>query len=80
MSTTCTIEEKVKDIIAKMFNANAKSMDRDTQLVKDLLAKSMNFMELQALLESEFGVDLASQSVMRAKTVGDFVDLVSNAK
>jgi acyl carrier protein len=76
----CTTEEKVKEMIAKMFNASAKNMDRNTQLVKDLLAKSMNFMELQALLESEFSVDLPSQSVMRAKTVGDFVDLVSNAK
>ena len=72
-----TTEQRVIEVFATVFKKEGSELSRDTNLVKDLQAKSMNMIELQAVLESEFEIDLPLDRVMRAKTIGDFFDIVT---
>jgi acyl carrier protein len=72
-----TTEQRVIEVFATVFKKEGSELSRDTNLVKDLQAKSMNMIELQAVLESEFEIELPLDGVMRAKTIGDFFDIVN---
>lgn len=78
MATSQTTEQRVIEVIATVFKKEESELSGNTDLVKDLQAKSMNMIELQAVLESEFENELPLYGVMRAKTVGDLIDLVKN--
>lgn len=73
------IEQRTLNIIGKVFKKDPATLSRDTYLIRDLLAKSMNFLELQVLLEAEFNVDLPSQEVMKAESAGKLIDLIAAA-
>lgn len=77
MTTTGTIEQRVINTVATVFKREATGLSPETDLGKDLQAKSMNMIELQAVLEDEFEIELPLDSVMRAKTIGDFIDIVN---
>ncbi len=71
------IEERAKKIIAKVFKKSLDDVSPSTLLREDLRAKSMNFMELQALLENEFQIELPMGKVSKAKSVQDIIDIVA---
>ncbi|MFZ3150827.1 MAG: acyl carrier protein [Anaerolineaceae bacterium] len=77
MTTSQTIEQRVITVIATVFKKEEKDLSGETFLVKDLQAKSMNMIELQAVLESEFEVELPLYRIMRAKTVSDLIVIVN---
>jgi acyl carrier protein len=76
MANPQEIEIKTYSILSRIFRKNIREIHRETLLIKDLLAKSMNFLELQAMLETTFSVDLENQDIMKARTAGDLIDLV----
>ncbi len=76
MANPQEIENKTYSILSRIFRKDVHGIHRETLLIKDLLAKSMNFLELQAMLETEFNIDLSNQDIMKARSVGDLVDLV----
>jgi acyl carrier protein len=51
-------------------------ISHETGFVRDLFAKSLNLVELTAVLENEFGIEIPSYEVRRRKTVGDVIDLI----
>jgi acyl carrier protein len=61
---------RVKEIIAEVFHKNAGELSDQTSFVKDLHAKSANMLEVIALLEEEFGLELRFADVMKNDTVG----------
>ena len=71
-----TVEERVKQMVAKVFHKEVDQISRETRLVEDLYAKSLNIIELIALLENEFDMDIPAFEVRRNKTVGEDVDLI----
>lgn len=71
-----TVEERVKQVIAKVFHKEVDQISRETRLVEDLQAKSLNMIELTALLENEFDMDISTFETRRNKTVGEDVDLI----
>jgi acyl carrier protein len=80
MTNDKVLEGKVLAVIGRMFKKDPQLLGRETQMMRDLLAKSMNLLELSALLEAEFGIELQTQEMMKAKTAGDIIDLVVAAK
>jgi acyl carrier protein len=78
MTNPQEIENNTYAILARIFRKDECDIHRDTQLIKDLLAKSMNFLEMQAMLEAEFNIELSNMDIMKAKTAGDLVDLVGS--
>jgi acyl carrier protein len=71
-----TIEERVIKVFSQVFHKNVDQINRETRLSEDLFAKSLNSMELIAMLENEFDIEIPTQETRRNKTVGQNIDLV----
>jgi acyl carrier protein len=76
MTSDKTHEERVKEAVARVFHKEVTEISRDTRFVQDLFAKSVNIIELLAILGYEFDITIPLVHAKRAKTVGDAVDLV----
>lgn len=76
MATDKTIEERVKETVARVFHREVTEIGHNTRFVEDLLAKSVNIVELSAILGFELGITIPLAQARRAKTVGEAVELV----
>ncbi|MBS7648814.1 MAG: acyl carrier protein [Nitrososphaeria archaeon] len=66
-----SVEERVKEIISQVFNVRVEDLKDDTNFVIDLRAKSADIVELLALLEDEFKIEIPLAEAIRNRTVGD---------
>jgi acyl carrier protein len=73
-----TIEKRVVQLVAKVFGKEENEVTRDTRLLEDLFAKSIDIIELTAVLENEFDIEISGTDSRRALTVGQFADLIEN--
>jgi acyl carrier protein len=64
-------EDKVKEIIAKELEVDAKQLVPEAKFIEDLGADSLDIVELVMALEEEFGVDIPDEDADKLKTVGD---------
>lgn len=71
-----TVEQKVIEAVAKIFKKDPKQITRDTRFVEDLYAKSLNIIELTAVLENTFGITISPIAARRNKTVGEAIDMI----
>ncbi len=79
MTPDKTVEERVKQAVARVFHKEVTTLTRDTRFVEDLFAKSVNVLELTAILEFEFDIPMIPLAqARRAKTVGEAIDLVAS--
>jgi acyl carrier protein len=77
MSQDKTTEERVIEIVARVFHKEVAEIKRDTRFVDDLYAKSINIVELFAVLEYELEIPAIPISKARQmNTVGKAIDLV----
>ena len=67
------IFDTVKSMIAKQLKVDEASITRESRLVEDLKADSANIMMLIMDVESELGIIVDDDALMRLKTVGDVV-------
>jgi acyl carrier protein len=74
------LEEKIADTvmkeIARIFKKDEAALTRDTRFVEDLKAKSLNIVQLIAVLENEFETEIPYAEARRKKTIGEAIDLV----
>lgn len=71
-----TIEKRVVQLVAKVFSKEESQITRETRLLEDLFAKSIDIIELTAVLENEFEIEISGADSRRALTVGQFADLI----
>ena len=76
MSESGSIESRVADAVAKVFHRDPSEISPDTRYVEDLMSKSLNVIELTAVLENEFDIDISGAEARRCRTVGDTVSLI----
>ena len=69
---------KVVSIIGEQLGIPASSISRESDIVNDLGADSIDFVQLLMALEDECGVTVTEDDDDRFKTVGDIVDLIDN--
>jgi acyl carrier protein len=70
------IEAGVMKEVARIFKKTPGELTRDTRFAEDLHAKSLNIVELVAVLENQFEVMIPYAETRRRKTVGEAIDLV----
>ncbi len=68
MTENASTMDRVKNVVGTVFKTDTQALTEDTLFVEDLRAKSMNTIELAAMLENEFGV---AGLVQRAAQVQD---------
>ena len=64
-------EDRVKEIIAKELEVDAKQPAPEAKFIEDLGADSLDIVELVMALEEEFGLDIPDEDADKLKTVGD---------
>ena len=68
--------EKVCEILADKFDADASTMTMDTSIKDDLNADSLDVVELMMDLEEQFGITISDEEAMKLSTIGDIVNYI----
>ncbi|MCC6983120.1 MAG: acyl carrier protein [Bauldia sp.] len=76
MTVEQTTAERVVAEIARIFKKDASEITRQTRFAEDLGAKSVNIVQLVAVLENNFGIAIPFMEAKRQLTVGDAIDFV----
>ncbi|MCE5295411.1 MAG: acyl carrier protein [Chlamydiales bacterium] len=71
-----TVEERVERVVAQVFRKESGEVKPETRLLEDLYAKSIDIIELTAVLENEFDVEISGSDSRKALTVGQFAVLI----
>jgi len=69
--------EKVRALIAQQLNLDENEITRESLLVDDLHADSLDIVELVMSLEEEIGTEISDEELAKLKTVGDICDYVA---
>lgn len=69
---------KVVSIISEQIGILEDTINKDSDIVKDLGADSIDIVQLLMAMEDEFGVTVTEDDADSLKTVGDIVSLIDN--
>ena len=72
--------EKVTEILAKQLGTDKAKITKETNILIDLGADSLDLVEVLMSLEDEFGVSIPDEAIPGIKTVGDLVAFIDNAR
>ena len=65
--------EKVKSILAEQFDVEEDTITEETSLHDDLVADSLDVVDLLMSIEDEFSIEVPDEDVENIKTVGSLV-------
>ena len=68
--------EKICELLADKFDADASTMTMDTKIKEDLNADSLDVVELMMDLEENFGITISDEEATQMSTVGDIVKYI----
>ena len=69
--------EKIREAVASLAHVPVERVEDTSRITEDLGLRSVQRVELAALLEAELGKRVDDATVSRAKTVGDLVSALS---
>ena len=72
------VYDKIREVLASQFEVEFDSITRDTDLMNDLGADSLDLVELIMTLEEEYGVSVLDDSVYENRTVGEIADYIES--
>ncbi len=70
--------DKVKEIIAEQLDVEVEVIKRETSLMKDLEADSLDAVEIMMALEDEFEIEVPDEVAEGFKNIGDIVSYVES--
>lgn len=73
-----SIFEQVRDMIATQLQVPKDSITMESRLVEDLKADSANVMVMILELETQFGIEVEDEIIIKLKTVKDVVDYIES--
>lgn len=71
------IIEKIIKRASEIFHKSPEYFNEDTNFPEDLQAKSVNYVQIIALLEDVFDVEINFMAFRRRKTFGEMADFVT---
>ena len=74
VSPMSSVEEKVRKVIAEHFGLKPEELRDDMTFAEDLMAESIDIIELIAALEEEFGVEIPEEEAQQNRTVGQAIE------
>jgi len=72
-----TVEERVKAVTANILKLNVDEIKNDDNFTADLGAESVQSIELVAMFEEEFGIEMDEDAALSVETVGDAVKFIA---
>ncbi len=73
-----TVEERVKAVTAKVLGLDADQIRAENNFTEDLGAESVQSIELVAMFEEEFGIEMDEDAALSVTTVGSAVEFITN--
>jgi acyl carrier protein len=73
-----TVAERVKMVTAKVLDLDPKEIRPENSFTEDLGAESVQSIELVAMFEEEFGIEMDEDAALSVTTVGAAVDFITN--
>lgn len=70
--------EKICELLADKFDADASTMTMDTKIKEDLNADSLDVVELMMDLEENFGITISDEEATQMSTIGDIVKYIED--
>jgi len=70
--------EKIRETLSSQFDVDPDRVTRDTDIMNDLGADSLDLVELIMTLEDEYGISVTDESVYENKTVGEIADFIES--
>jgi acyl carrier protein len=68
--------EKIKEALASQFEIDPSSITKDTDIMNDLGADSLDLVELIMSLEEEYSISVIDDSIYKYKTVGEIAEFI----
>ena len=68
--------EKIREIIVEQFGVDESAVTRETSLMKDLEADSLDAVEIIMAIEDEFEIEVPDEEAEKFQNVGDIVKYV----
>ncbi len=72
-----TIEERVKAVTARVLKLDPDQIKAEHGFTVDLGAESVQSIELVAMFEEEFGIEMEEDAALSVETVGKAVDFIT---
>ncbi len=73
-----TVEERVKKVTAQVLKLNPEEIKNEHSFTADLGAESVQSIELVAMFEEEFGIEMEEDAALAVQTVGEAVEFITN--
>jgi len=70
--------DKMKDVLAEQFSVDPDTITRETDLMNDLGADSLDLVELIMTLEEEYGITANDESIYEHRTAGEISDYIES--
>jgi acyl carrier protein len=72
-----TVEERVKAVTARVLGLDPDEIKPQNSFTEDLGAESVQSIELVAMFEEEFGIEMDEDAALSVSTVGGAVDFIT---
>jgi acyl carrier protein len=73
-----TVEERVKAVTARVLGVDADAIEPQNHFGLDLGAESIQSVELVAMFEEEFGIEMDEDAALAVETVGAAVEFITS--
>ncbi len=73
-----TVEERVKAVTARVLKLSADEIKTEDNFTADLGAESVQSIELVAMFEEEFGIEMDEDAALSVETIGSAVEFITN--
>ena len=70
--------EKLKEILAEQLDVDADSITKDSMLIEDLGADSLDAIDIVMSVEDEFKIEVSDEIIEKIETVGDMLNYIEN--
>lgn len=70
--------EKLKEILAEQLDVDADSITKDSMLIEDLGADSLDAIDIVMSVEDEFKIEVHDEIIEKIETVGDMLNYIEN--
>lgn len=73
-----TVEERIKKVTARVLRLDPKDIRPEHSFTEDLGAESVQSIELVAMFEEEFGIEMDEDAALSVSTVGGATEFITN--
>ena len=70
--------EKLKEILAEQLDVDADSITKDSMLIEDLGADSLDAIDIVMSVEDEFKIEVPDEIIEKIEAVGDMLNYIEN--